>query len=172
MSAIWTNRFSVGNSVIDSAHKNILNIIFRISYIIGERDGAALKEAFKLLENSLCAYFQAEEKFAHAINIDFTQHKLAHQSLLNNFQNLRGILEERNGMWSDGEGGAFTNSLAKSFVQHVKDDGMQMKVVLETLDYDPRLGRTLAGDDSGVADERVTMMSRSLGEHLEFKTAT
>lgn len=172
MSAIWTNRFSIGNRVIDSAHKNILNIIFRISYLIGERDGVALKETFKLLENSLCAYFQTEEKFAQAINIDFTQHKLAHQSLLNNFQNMRSILEEKNGMWSDGEGGAFTNFLAKSFVQHIKDDGMQMKVVLETLDYDLRPDRTLAGEDSEVADGQVTMMSCSLGAYLEFKPAT
>jgi len=136
MSALWTNRLSVGNRIIDSAHKDILDIIMKIALLIGERDGAALTEAFKLLENSLCAYFEVEEKFAHAINIDFTKHKLSHQRLLHDFQCIKNILEAKNGMWSEGEGGYFTNSWAKYFVQHIKDDGKQMKVVLETHYYD------------------------------------
>lgn len=136
MSAIWTNRFSVGNEVIDSAHKDIINIIFRIAYLIKERDGAALTENFKLLELNLCANFEAEEKYAQTISHDFTQHKIAHQRLLNDFQYMRKHLEEKNGIWSDGEGEAFSNSWAKSFVQHIKGDGKPIKALLDTGCYD------------------------------------
>ena len=136
MSAIWSNNLSVGNRIIDSAHKDILNIIFKIAYLIGEKNVAALKEDFELLENSLCAYFETEEKFAQAINVDFTQHKLKHQLLLKDFQSIRSILEASNGVWLKGEEGVFTNSWAKGFVQHIKDDGKPMKIVLETHYYD------------------------------------
>lgn len=138
LSAIWTNRFSVGNGIIDSAHKDIINIIFRIAYLIGERNGAALTENFKLLEKNLCAYFELEEKFAQTVNHDFAQHKLAHQRLLNELQCLRKKLDDKNGLWSDGEGEAFSNSWAKCFVQHIKDNGKSMEALPNTDHYDLR----------------------------------
>lgn len=136
MSAIWSNNLSVGNRTIDSAHKDIFSLIFRIAYLIGEKNVAALKEDFNLLENSLCAYFEVEEKFARAINVDFTQHKLKHQRLLKDFQNIRSVLEASNGKWLKEDEAFFTNTWAKGFVQHIKDDGKPMKVVLETHYYD------------------------------------
>lgn len=136
MSAIWSNNLSVGNRFIDSAHKDILNIIFKIAYLIGEKNAAALKEDFNLLEKTLCTYFEVEEKYAHAIDIDFTQHKLTHQRLLNDFKSIRSLLEANNGVWPNGDEGAFTNSWAKGFVQHIKVDGKPMKIVLETHYYD------------------------------------
>lgn len=136
LSAIWTNRFSVGNGIVDSAHKDIINIIFRIAYLIGERDEVALTENFKLLEMRLCTYFELEEKLAQTINHDFTQHKLAHQRLLNELQCLRKRLDEKNGMWSDGDGKDFSNSWAKGFVQHIKDNGKPMQTLPDTGFYD------------------------------------
>lgn len=136
MSSIGTNRFSVGNGIVDSAHKDILNIVFRIAYLIGKRDGAALKENFVLLENKLCAYFEIEEKLAQAISHDFSQHKLTHLRLLNDFQCIKNILESKNCMWAEEEGEFFTNSWAKGFVQHIKDDGMPAKAMLDTHYFD------------------------------------
>ena len=136
MSAIWTNRFSVGNRVIDSAHRDILNILFRIAYLIGEKDFAALRETFMLLEESLCTYFEVEEKYAQSINVDFAHHRHTHQRLLNDIKCIRNTLEAKNGMWADGEGEAYTNSWVKNFVQHIKDDGKPMKAVLDTHYYD------------------------------------
>lgn len=135
MVAIWTNNLSIGNRVIDSAHKDILGIIFKITFLIGERD-ESLTETYKLLENSLYAYFEVEEKFAHAINVDFTQHKLTHQRLLKDFQSIKNVLEEKNGVWSDREKVVFINSWAKRFIRHITEDGKEMKIMLDTHYYD------------------------------------
>lgn len=137
LSAIWTNRFSVGNGKIDSAHREIINMIFRIAYLIGEREEAALAENFKLLELNICAYFELEERLAEAIRHDFTQHRLAHQSLLNELQGVRKNLEEKNGKWSDGDGKAFSNFWAKSFFQHIKDSEKLMQAFPDGYDLHP-----------------------------------
>jgi hemerythrin-like metal-binding protein len=136
LSAIWTNRFSVGNGKIDSAHREIVNMIFRIAYLIAEREETALAENFRLLEANICAYFELEESMAGAINHDFTPHKLAHQSLLIDLQCVRKNLEEKNGKWSDGDGKAFSVFWAKSFFQHIKDSEMLMQAFPNTDHYD------------------------------------
>ena len=136
MITIWTNHLSVGNKIIDSAHEDILNLINRVDRLLEARDGAALTETFELLENCLCVYFEVEEKIAQAINFDFTQHKITHQRLLDDFQRRKNILAAKNGIWSDVEGKAFTIYLAKSFVQHINSEGKPMKIVLDTHYYD------------------------------------
>lgn len=136
MKFVWIEELSVGNRIIDSAHKDIFSILNRVDYLIGARDVATLAETFKLLENCLRAYFEIEEKIALAINFDFAEHKLMHHLLLKEFQRIRNILAEKNGMWSDREGEDFTISLAKCIVQHIKDEEKPMKIVLDTLYYD------------------------------------
>lgn len=136
MIAIWTNHLSLGNRTVDSAHEHILSIINRVGNIIETRDQAALIETFKLLENSLCAYFEIEQKIAQAVKVDFTQHNLAHQRLLNDLQRMKNILAEINGMWSDREVEAFIVPWAKRFVQHIKIEGESLKVVLGAHFYD------------------------------------
>lgn len=136
MIAIWTNQLSVGNRTIDSAHKHIFSILNRVGYYSGAGDGASVIETFNDLEDSLCVYFEVEEKIAHAINVDFTQHKLAHQTLLADLQYMRNISAEKNGMWSDREVESFTIPWVKRFVRHIMDEGKQMKVLLNTHYYD------------------------------------
>lgn len=136
MIAIWTNHLSLGNRTIDSAHEHILSIINRVGDLIEARDRAALTETFKLLENSLCAYFEVEKKIAQVIKVDFTQHNLAHQHLLNDLQCMRYILAEKNGMWSDREVKSFIIPWAKRFIQHIKIEGESLKIVLSTHFYD------------------------------------
>jgi len=136
MIAIWTNHLSVANRTLDNAHKNILDIINRIDQLSGNGDTVALTETFELLEESLCAYFEAEEKIAHAINVDFAQHKLAHQRLLNAIHSMKNALAETNSKRSDSEVKHLAISWAKHFIQHIKDEGNLMKIVLNTHYYD------------------------------------
>jgi len=136
MIALWTNHLSVANRAIDSAHKHIFSIINRVDSLIGTKDDATLIDTFGFLEDSLCAYFETEEKIAKAINVDFAQHKLAHQQLLNDFHWMRNTLAEKNGKWSEKEVENITVPWVKRFIQHIKDDGKQMKVVLSTHYYD------------------------------------
>lgn len=136
MIALWTNHLSLANRAIDSAHKDIFEMINRVDDLIGTKDAAALKEALKSLEDSLCACFEVEEKITQAINVDFAQHRLAHQQLWNDFHYMRNILAEKNGKWSGGEAESLAAPWAKRFVQHIKNEGKQMKVVLSTQYYD------------------------------------
>lgn len=136
MIAVWTNHLSVDNRIIDSAHKNILNVINRAGRLIGSRDVDALTETFGALEDSLRAYFEIEERIAQAVNVDFDQHKVVHQRLLSDFHCMRDILTEKNGRWSDSEAATLIDPWIKCFIRHIKDDEKHMKVVLSGQYYD------------------------------------
>ena len=136
MIAVWTNQLSVANRAIDSAHQHIIGIINKIDELIEARDDAALMDTLGSLEDSLCTYFEVEEKIAKAVKIDFAQHKLAHQRLLNDFHRMKGILAEKKGKWHEFEADADAVHWAKRFVQHIKDQGIQMKIVLGAQYYD------------------------------------
>lgn len=129
-------QLSVGNRVIDSTHKNLIGIIQEISRSIAARDVAAAIRGFEQLENCLCDYFVVEESIAHAVNFDFANHKLAHQRLLSEFYRIKDWLTSENGMWSCEDGERYANSLMHYFIQHIKEDGRQLKIVLDTHLYD------------------------------------
>ena len=116
MSAVWTKNCNAGN-------KEILGIIFRISYLIGKREDAALSETFEMLESRLLAYFETEEKLVQSSSHELARYKLAHLRLLEEFQLIRRALEVKKGKWAEVEGNAFANSWVKNFVQHIKDSG-------------------------------------------------
>lgn len=127
---------SVGNRLLDSEHKNLHDIINVITSLIVARDVAALPEAFELLENNLCTYFVVEENIAQAVNFDFTQHRLAHQGLLNKFQRIKDKLMAKNGMWPKLDKGYCTHYLRDFLIQHIKLDSKPLKTVLDTCLYD------------------------------------
>lgn len=132
----YSKELSIGNRILDSEHKKMHGMIDRIACSIAARDIAALSEALELLEDCLCAYFAVEENIAQSINLDFTQHKLAHQHLLNEFQRIKGKLTAKNGMWSDDEGEGYAHSLMNYLIGHIKEDSGQLKIVLDTCLYD------------------------------------
>lgn len=136
MDMACTKQWSVGNRIIDSTHKEILGMINGIARLIVVRDVAALSEAFELLGNCLCAYFLVEEHIAQAVHFDFTQHKLAHQYLLNEFKRTRNELMSRNGVWSKSEEKGYIDPLKNYMIRHIKEDGRLLKMVLDTHFYD------------------------------------
>lgn len=132
----WTKQLSIGNRILDSEHKKLHGIINQIVCSVVARNVAALSEAFELLESCLYDYFAAEENIAQAIDFDFTQHKLAHQHLLNEFHRIKGKLMAKNGMWSDEEGRNYAHSLMNCLIQHITKDGKPLRIVLDTCLYD------------------------------------
>ncbi|MDO8465163.1 MAG: hemerythrin domain-containing protein [Gallionella sp.] len=136
MKMACTKQLSVGNRIIDSAHKEVFGMIDRIAHSIMARDIAALPEAFDLLENCLCVYFSVEENIAQAAHFDFTKHRLAHQNLLNEFQRMKNWLMEKNGAWSRFEEEGCIDSLKNCLVRHIKEDEEPLKIVLNTHFYD------------------------------------
>jgi hemerythrin-like metal-binding protein len=132
----WTNDLSVGNRFIDYAHKEVLGKINLIVSLIGAGEVAALSEAFELLENCLCPCFAVEENIAQAADVDFTQHKRAHQRLLSEFKRIRDELMSKNGMWSKSEKRAYAVSLRHCLIRHLKEESKSLTVVLDTHFYD------------------------------------
>ncbi len=131
-----SKELSVGNKILDSEHKNLLGIIEGIASLIVARDVATLSEAFELLENRLRVYFVVEGNIAQAVNFDFTQHRLAHQHLLNEVQRIKDGLMTRNGMQSKLEKEGYINSLRNCLIRHIKMDAEPFKLVLDTYLYD------------------------------------
>ena len=132
----WKKELSVGNKILDSEHRNLLDIVGKISHLIAVREITALLEVFELLESRLYGYFAVEEKIAQAVNFDFTGHKFAHQYLLARVERIKNKLLTSNGSWSDEEGRNYANSLMYCFTTHIKEDGKPLKIVLDTYLYD------------------------------------
>jgi len=136
MSFLWTNQLSVGNRIIDSAHKKIFDMVDRIGCLIKASDGSALSEALRLLEDYLREYFSVEEYMAQAINFPFTQHDLAHQCLLNEVQRIGNELAANNGMWSDTAAEHYPRLLKDCFIRHIKEESKPIKIMLDAQFYD------------------------------------
>lgn len=136
MSFLWTKQLSVGNRIIDSTHKKIFDMVDRIECLIKVSDGSALSEAFKLIEDYLGEYFSVEEYIAQAINFPFTQHKLAHQCLLNEVQRIGNELVTNNGMCPDTAAKHYSKLLRDCFIRHIKEESKPIKIILDTQFYD------------------------------------
>jgi len=131
-----TKQLSVGNRVIDSAHKEVFGMIDGVVHSIMARNIVALPEEFDRLGTCLCVCFSVEANIAQAVNFDFTQHGLAHQVLLNKFQHMKDWLIAKNGAWSELEGDGCIDSLRNGLIRHIKEEGEPLKMVLETHFYD------------------------------------
>jgi hemerythrin-like metal-binding protein len=136
----WTKQLSVGNRIIDSAHKELLGMVNRMGYLVKVKDCSAITEEFKLLEERLCAYFAVEESIAQAVKFPFAQHKLAHQNLLDQFQRTRYELMSMNVIWSDDDGEKRCCILRDRLVKHFKEESARLKLVLDTHLYDLQPG--------------------------------
>ncbi|MBY0576706.1 MAG: hypothetical protein K2P67_08945 [Gallionellaceae bacterium] len=136
MESMWSKKLSVGNRLIDSKHKRLHNTINDLSRSISAGEAAALSGLFDLLEDYLHDCFVVEENIAQTIGFDFSQHRLTHQRLLNEFQRIKNELTAKNGMWSSHEGKHYANTLKSSLVKHIELDGKPFKAVLDTHYYD------------------------------------
>ena len=132
----FSKELSVGNRILDSEHKKLHGTINEIARSIAAKDNTALLAAFELLENALRAYFVIEENIAQAVDFDFTQHRLAHQGLLNKFQRIKVELIAKNGMSSKFDDECYIDSLRNCLIRHIKVDDKPLKIVLETYFYD------------------------------------
>lgn len=136
MTFTWEKHLSIGNRIIDSAHKEVLHIINNIIGLIMAKNVAALPEALELLESCLYACFAVEENIAQAVNFDFDQHKLMHRYLLNKVHCMKDELADKNGLWSGTEEKNYIHSLRDYFIQHIKEDSKPLKIVLDSHFYD------------------------------------
>lgn len=136
MELAWTERLSVGNAVIDSEHKILLDMINDVEQAIRRRDSVALPQVFKQLENCVRIHFANEETIARAIDFPFSHNKLEHQYVQKELQLMKEELMARNGMWSESAAEHYSYFLSEWMVEHILKEDMLMKPLLQTYPYD------------------------------------
>ena len=131
-----STQFSVGNEMIDSEHRNLLKMINDVESAIRAGNSSTLPQSLKLLEDCVAAHFTDEEKIAQAIGFDFTQNKLEHQYVQNELRHMVEDLVAKNGAWSESVAAHYSFFLSEWMVEHILQEDMLMKPVLQTYPYD------------------------------------
>ena len=132
----WSDALSVGNEVIDNDHKKLIVMVNGVEAMIKARDSFALPQALEQLEHYLYVHFVIEEKIAQAVNFPFGKNKMEHEYVLKEFQNMKSELIAREGMWSDGATEHYSHFLSDWIADHVLNEDMLLKPVLQTYPYD------------------------------------
>lgn len=132
----WTDEMSVGNGAIDSDHKKLIVMVSGVEAMIRARDNFALPEALEQLEYHLLIHFIREEKIAEAVKFPFGKNKAEHQYILREFQNMKNELIAREGIWSNGAAEHYSHFLSDWIKDHVLNEDMLLKPVLQTYPYD------------------------------------
>ena len=140
MALAWSGELSVGNAMMDSDHKNLFDIVNNIVHAIRIRDHySTLPQSFERLEHSLCVHFSNEENMAHAINFPFTKNEQEHKHVLRALRLMRDavvVMAAKNGIWSDEAAGHYAKFLRDWLTDHIINEDMLMKPMLQTYPYD------------------------------------
>jgi len=138
MELAWSNKMSIGNEIIDTEHKKILDLVNEVESVIKKKDCALFLQALDMLEKSTRSHFEHEEKIAHAIDFPFEEHDMEHQYILGEFQALKDRLADNQGRWSESVAEHYYMFLSTWAIDHVMEDDMKMKPLLETYPYNFR----------------------------------
>lgn len=154
MKLVWKKELSVGNAVIDSEHRNLINMINEIKHAIKIGERSALLHAFMMIEQWLCTHFENEEQIARAIGFSFEQHKQMQQQALREFRYMRDELMDKGDKWPAKVANRFIRSLKSWMIDdHIIKLDMLMKPALQNYDYNflPDCGHGEAAHTAGYA---------------------
>lgn len=130
-------RTSVGNRKIDSAHREVFDIIHRIQLSFRACRHEDIFEDFRLLEEALQACFSLEEWIAQSVGFDFTTHREMHQGMLKRHQRAREeILVAGDGTLHSAKLDAYTGYLNDWLVRHLDHESEPLRILLDTYIYD------------------------------------
>ena len=136
MGSAWKNQWSVGNAIIDSEHRNLLDMAYNIESIIKRGDISAALQELEQFEYWLCDHFENEEEIALAVDFDFTNNGLEHQSLLEEFHRMKDELMSHGNTLPDSAAKRYSHFLDEWLVVHILKEDMLMKPMLQAHAYD------------------------------------
>ena len=138
MSLKWRQQLSVGNDLIDSDHKHLIDIINRVEDSLRHMERSGLTDALEDLSRYSRTHFAAEEKIAAAAGYAHVArlHE-SHGALLERLDQLR---QELGGGWTTESVERFTNMLRDWLINHVIKEDLRMKPSLAKYSpkFDPR----------------------------------
>ena len=136
MELAWTKQMSVGNKILDSEHRNILDLVIQIERAIRARDNESLLLVFRQFKDVIRIHFRNEAVIANAINYYFEPHNLEHQYILKEIRLIEQELMDTQGKLSESAAEHYFQFLSKWATDHINEDDMKMKAILETHPYD------------------------------------
>lgn len=136
MELAWSKKMSVGNEIIDSEHKKIVDLVNQVESVIKLKDSAIFARVLKQLEAATRVHFKHEEKIAQAISFPFEEHIQEHEYILGEFEVLKEKLAGIQGGWSESVAEHYYMFLSTWAIDHVMEDDMKMKPFLEAYPYD------------------------------------
>lgn len=134
MTIRWTEDLSVGNDVVDSDHRLLMELIDDVARAAGTGGRLSLSREIRRFRNCMNRHFVTEEIFAHMLNFPFAQHKMAHLNMrteleLTELELLRGGTEAAHASVVEHYAGFLRDWL----VRHITEEDMQMKPALQSL---------------------------------------
>lgn len=141
MTLMWREQLSVGNNVIDSDHKHLIEIINRVEQSMVLKNRPALTGALDELVQYSLVHFEREEKIAAAAGYSQTPHlNESHRALLEKLNQVRSEFDAAGSEWSPEAAGHFTGFLRNWLIDHVIKEDLLMKPVLQKYSpsFDPR----------------------------------
>jgi hemerythrin len=134
MALAWREQLSVGNDLIDSDHKYLIEIINSATKHLQAKSWLDLKTSFEQLTRYSAAHFATEEKIALAVGFPQSEHlHESHGALLEKLQHMAQEVSE---VWSDESIEKFNGLLRDWLINHVIKEDMLLKPYLKK--YSPR----------------------------------
>jgi hemerythrin len=140
MSLLWRNQLSVGNNVIDTDHKYLIEIINKVEQCLGRKSQSNLAATFDDLSQYSRVHFDREEKIANAVGYKQVPHlNQSHQELLKQLDQLRGEIDALGQEWPSEVTEHVTNFLRDWLINHVIREDRLMKPILQKYspNFDP-----------------------------------
>lgn len=141
MSLLWREQLSVGNNVIDSDHKYLIEIINRAEVSLSSKNRKELTVALDDLGQYSRLHFDREEKIASAVGYTQMPHlSQSHKELLGHLDQIRGEIDAMGQDWSTETVAHFTQFLRDWLINHVIKEDLLMKPTLQkhSPSFDPR----------------------------------
>jgi hemerythrin len=138
MSLEWREQLSVGNDLIDSDHKHLIEIINLAKHGLTNRSRTELTTALDSLSKYSKIHFSREELIADAVGYGEVSHlQASHAGLLENLEQLKAEIGE---VWTEAAAVNFSSFLRNWLLNHVIKEDMLMKPFLKKFSprFDPR----------------------------------
>lgn len=136
MGSAWKNQWSVGNAIIDSEHRNLLDMAYNIESMIRTESLYTIAHELEQFEYWLCDHFENEEEIALAVGFDFLNNGLEHQKLLDEFHRMKDELMSYGDILPGSAAKRYSHFLDEWLVVHILKEDMLMKPALQAHAYD------------------------------------
>jgi hemerythrin len=141
MSLVWREQLSVGNDVIDSDHRYLIDIINQVEQSLTTRNRQELVAGLDKLYRYSQQHFSREEKIADAAGYRQLPHLSdAHKELVKQLDQVKQEVDGMTQEYASETAERLTHLLRRWLIDHVIKEDLLMKPTLQKLSplFDPR----------------------------------